>query len=654
MFHILALYFPIGNFKQNFFMKKKVIFVGALLVVSSSIFAQQEKESQIEEVSIASKKSEPVYKAGKNVQLITKKDLEKYQGQNLNEVLQQVSGVQITGNYNNNAEPKSTKIRGGKQANLLILLDGVPLKDVTGNDYTVSDLRFLALENVESIEILNGASSVLYGSNATVSVINIITNNKSSKEIEGNLSVRGGSYDTFAQSAAIKGKLENFNYQISGSNEKSEGLSAALGENFDKDGFEKQNVAARFGYADGNFDASINGGYMHHFFNFDNGAFADGTYRGNDSQYFGGLNANFKYNKGKLTFNSRYTANDRKVDDFNGVGYQDQYTYTGQNLFLELYNGYEVSENIYFTLGAQHENQNLGATSLPFGGTNLEDTLLKEDTKATNTDVFANAQFSYKEFHADAGARYTNHSKFGDHFVYSINPYFLKEKNEYFFKIGYSYSTAFIAPTLYQNYGTLPYTLPNFDLKPETNQSHEIDFSIGSKDRSKLLQISAFQRMEKDVFAYITNPDFTGNFVNVDENKVKGIEISANYAINKYVKLGGNFSYVEKDDDATMLRLPKQRVNSFVELMPFESTRLTLSQQFVSKRTDAYFDYSDFTVKNVELDQFNVFNLNINQKIINSLEVFANVGNLFNTSYTDVAGYTTKARNYTLGFDYKF
>ena len=120
------------------------------------------------------------------------------------------------------------------------------------------------------------------------------------------------------------------------------------------------------------------------------------------------------------------------------------------------------------------------------------------------------------------------------------------------------------------------------------------------------------------------------------------------------MKLGGNFSYVEKDDEATMLRLPKQRVNSFVELMPFESTRLTLSQQFLSKRTDAYFDYSDSTVKNVELDQFNVFNLNINQKIINSLQVFANVGNLFNTSYTDVAGYTTKARNYTVGLGYKF
>ena len=635
-------------------MKKKVIFVGALLVVSSSIFAQQEKESQIEEVSIASKKVEPAYKTGKNVQLISKKDLEKYQGQNLNEVLQQVAGVQITGNFNNNSEPKSTKIRGGKQANLLILLDGVPLKDVTGNDYTVLDLRFLALENVESIEILNGASSVLYGSNATVSVINIITNKNSNKKIEGNISLRGGSYNTFAQNAGIRGKLSDFNYQISGYNEKSEGLSSAIGENFDKDGFEKQNINARFGFAKNNFDASINGGFMHHFYNFDDGAFADGTYRGDDNQYFLGANANFKYNKGKITFNSRYSENERKVDDLNAGIYQDQYTYSGQNLFLELYNGYQVSDNVYFTIGAQHENQKLGAESLPYGKTILEETLSKNDTESSNTDVFANFQFNLKEFHADAGARFTDHSKFGDHCVYSINPYYLKEKNEYFLKIGYSFSTAFIAPTLYQNFGTLPYTLPNFDLKPETNQSHEIDLSLGSKDRSKLLQISVFQRMEEDVFAYKTNPDYTGNFVNVDENKVKGFEISADYAINKYVKLGGNFSFVEKDEEATTLRVPKQRVNSYVEVSPFTSTRLVLSHHFVSKRTDAYFDYSDYSVKKVDLESFNLFNLNINQKIIKNLDAFANIGNLLNTSYTDVAGYNTKGRNYMVGFNYKF
>ena len=155
-----------------------------LFVTGISQFSAQEKEEKlIPEVSIAAKAKQQLHKTGKNVQLLTSKDLEKFKGQNAAEILNQVSGYQITGNFNNGPEPKSLKIRGGKLANVLILVDGIPLKDVTGNDYNATDLRLFASENIESIEILNGASSVLYGSNATVSVINIKTK-KSSQQAQ--------------------------------------------------------------------------------------------------------------------------------------------------------------------------------------------------------------------------------------------------------------------------------------------------------------------------------------------------------------------------------------------------------------------------------------------------------------------------------------
>src|SRR5690606_15183252 len=115
-------------------------------------------------------------------------------------------GFHIVGDFNNSQEPKALKIRGGKSSNVLILLDGIPLKDVTGNDYNVSDLRLMSLENVESIEILNGASSVLYGSNATVSVINIKTNQSATKKVEVLVGARAGSFSTYAQNALVKGK----------------------------------------------------------------------------------------------------------------------------------------------------------------------------------------------------------------------------------------------------------------------------------------------------------------------------------------------------------------------------------------------------------------------------------------------------------------
>ena len=118
--------------------------------------------------------------------------------------------------------------------------------------------------------------------------------------------------------------------------------------------------------------------------------------------------------------------------------------------------------------------------------------------------------------------------------------------------------------------------------------------------------------------------------------------------------VGGNFSFAEKDNPATRLRSPKQRANAFLEILPIKNNRINISYQYTSKRNDAYYDSSSFSTKNVELEAFHLFNLNINQKITKSLDTYLNVGNVLNTSYTDVIGYTTKPRNITLGVEYKF
>lgn len=633
---------------------KKEILVGALLVASQCVFAQQ--ETGIQEVAIASKTSKPIYKLGKNVQLLSAKDLEKFKGQNLNDVLNQLVGFQITGNSNNATEPKSIKIHAGSSADVLILIDGVPLKDVTGNDYTVSDLRLIALENIESIEVLNGASSVLYGSNATVSVINIKTKKDSQKKIEGLLSARAGSFSTFAQDLTLKGKVSDFNYQVSGFNEKSEGLSSAEGVDFKKDGYEKQNFSANIGFNKNNFSINVNASYSHNLYHYDDGAFTDGDNRGEDIQKFAGLNSKYSYKNGEIHFNTRISATDRVGQSFVGNAYQDQYSYAGINFFSELFNQYSFSKHISLVAGIQYETQNMGAKSLPYGGNSLEAVLLKNDTKNNNFDAFAQANFNYSGFNLDLGIRNTNQSKFGNHLVYSINPFYLKEIDENYFKLGYSYSTAFIAPTLYQNFGSLPYTLPNFDLKPETNSSHDIDLSLGKKDQSIVFNASLFQRQEKDAFAYETVDfvTYAGKFLNVYSNKVKGFDLGFNYRINAMFNLGGNFSYVEKEKEATMLRQPKQRVNSFLEIDAFKGNKINFTHQFVSKRRDSYYDSSTFAVVGVDLKSYNLFNLNVSQTLVGNLSVFANIGNLFNASYVDVVGFTTKPRNYTVGFNYQF
>ena len=620
-----------------------------LFVTGISQFSAQEKEEKlIPEVTIAAKAKQQLHKTGKNVQLLTSKDLEKFKGQNAAEILNQVSGYQITGNFNNGPEPKSLKIRGGKLANVLILVDGIPLKDVTGNDYNATDLRLFASENIESIEILNGASSVLYGSNATVSVINIKTKKSSQQALEGRIGARIGSFETFGQNLSAQGKINQWNYQFSGSNEKSDGISAALGENFDKDGFEKQNANATVGYSTQNFNVNVNAGYQHHYYDFDNGAFEDGKYKGNDTQKFSGLNAQYSYNKGNITFNSRISQNKKELQIPVNSSYETQLNYKGKNFFNEIYNQYSFSDNINFILGISNEVQSLGSDKLPW---NFEEVKFN-DTKISNTDIYTNFNTKFLEnFHLDFGGRLTNNSEFKNHFIYSINPYYLKEFESTYYKIGFSYSTAFIAPTLYQVYGfSSAGTLPNANLKPEKNASQEIDFSFGKKDQSLVINISFYQRKEKDIISWLDLGNWTNKYQNIDENTSKGFEFVIKYKINEIINFGGNFSFNENENQEMTLRQPKQRINSFVELLPLKGSKINLSYTYTSARKDRY----SFPYIYVNNKSFNLFNLNINQKFGKNVEAFVNVNNLFNTSYTDVIGYTTKPRNITLGVEYKF
>ena len=614
----------------------------------SQLSAQEKEEKLIPEVTIATKAKQQLHKTGKNVQLLTSKDLEKFKGQNAAEILNQVSGYQITGNFNNGPEPKSLKIRGGKLANVLILVDGIPLKDVTGNDYNATDLRLFASENIESIEILNGASSVLYGSNATVSVINIKTKKSTQQVLEGRIGARIGSFGTFGQNISAQGKINQWNYQFSGSNEKSDGISAALGENFDKDGFEKQNANATVGYSTQNFNVNVNAGYQHHYYDFDNGAFEDGKYKGNDTQKFSGLNAQYSYEKGNITFNSRISQNKKELQIPVNSSYETQLNYKGKNFFNEIYNQYSFSDNINFILGISNEVQSLGSDKLPW---NFEEVKFN-DTNISNTDIYTNFNTKFLEnFHLDFGGRLTNNSEFKNHFIYSINPYYLKEFESTYYKIGFSYSTAFIAPTLYQVYGfSSAGTLPNANLKPEKNASQEIDFSFGKKDQSLVINISFYQRKEKDIISWLDLGNWTNKYQNIDENTSKGFEFVIKYKINEIINFGGNFSFNENENQEMTLRQPKQRINSFVELLPLKGSKINLSYTYTSARKDRY----SFPYIYVNNKSFNLFNLNINQKFGKNVEAFVNVNNLFNTSYVDVIGFKTKPRAFTLGIDYKF
>ena len=98
-------------------------------------------------------------------------------------------------------------LRGASVGNTLILIDGMPMYDPSSISSNF-DLNLITVDECERIEILKGAQSTLYGSDAVAGVINIFTKKgKSLKPIGGNASVNAGTYGTLRGTFGLNGSF---------------------------------------------------------------------------------------------------------------------------------------------------------------------------------------------------------------------------------------------------------------------------------------------------------------------------------------------------------------------------------------------------------------------------------------------------------------
>lgn len=121
----------------------------------------------------------PVSKNPYSVQVITKEKIDRMGAQNLAEVLQNETGIQLGQDQVLGA---SAIMQGIGGQDIKILVNGIPLIGrVNGN----IDVSQIPVSNIEQIEIIQGPMSVVYGTDALGGVINIITKTPNGKKASG-------------------------------------------------------------------------------------------------------------------------------------------------------------------------------------------------------------------------------------------------------------------------------------------------------------------------------------------------------------------------------------------------------------------------------------------------------------------------------------
>lgn len=123
-------------------------------------------------------------------QLVSKKELKAVNTVRLNGILNEQTGLITVPGF---IGGEGVQMQGLDPQYTLVLINGVPL---VGRSAGTLDLSRLTVGNIKQIEIVKGASSSLYGSEALGGVINIITDLPNKKGLEGNLDYRLGTFNS--------------------------------------------------------------------------------------------------------------------------------------------------------------------------------------------------------------------------------------------------------------------------------------------------------------------------------------------------------------------------------------------------------------------------------------------------------------------------
>ncbi|WP_036385523.1 TonB-dependent siderophore receptor [Muricauda sp. MAR_2010_75] len=617
-------------------MKKSYLWVCTAVLAGNGLSAQEQQKDSIplqtlQEVVVSDSKFELKREnSGKTVIKITAKELERNQGKTVAEIINTKSGIEIAGSRGRDGDVLGVFARGGRGKQVLVIIDGVRVSDPStfSQEY---DLRLLAPSTIASIEIIKGAASTLYGTNAATAVINITTKKASKRPIAGNFQSSAGTSQTaadqnynlgsFANSVSVNGTLDKFNYAVDFSNRYRSGLSAAVTPENEEDVFSHYSTNARLGYQfSEDFQVSVYGNQTKYNNEYDASS-AEAPNFGKNDQKRVGVSSSFGYGKGAIQLNAAYTDYETNSKDTFGES-----TTEGNNIVVDLYNKYIFADRWHTILGLNYSK---------------DKAVFSDEAEFTIVDPYANVVYiSDFGLNLNMGGRLNTHSEYGNHFVYNVNPSYVFSSSEGYVKFLGSYATSYITPNLTQLFGAFG---GNPDLEPEENRTLEggIEYAINKRFRISALY---FNRNEKNTIGYDQN--FMG--INLsDDIDANGVEIEASWLAAEKLTLDANYTFTERKGD-NAIRIPKHKANINLGYQLCETTNVTLNYAYTGERFDT--DFSTFT--DVVLESFSLVNLYLGHEVIpDKLNFFLSAENLLNEDYTEILGFTTRGRNFRIGMN---
>lgn len=627
---------------------------------------------QLDAVTVtANKVEQKLSQTGKVVTVLSDSVLQRYATQSVGELLSRQAGLQIVGANGPLGTNPDIYLRGASAGNTLILLDGLPVYDPSGTANTF-DLNLLTAGECDRIEILRGAQSTTYGSDAVAGVINIFTRRGTAsganrKPLGVTASLNYGTYQTFRGTVGVSGQTSKLSYNVQYTRLSSAGFSAATdrtgGPGFDSDGYRQNALLANLTLQlTSRLSWKLQGLTTAYQTDLDAGAFADEkdfTYRNRFDRFATGLE--YVHQRGRLVLNyglsdSRRTyVNDSTAREPGASEVYSYQEYGGRAHFIEGYHSLKFVNRGELLTGVDYRFSNTDQTyrSISSFGPYEAPPIGADTARIGQLGLYATAIVTpYRGLSVEVGGRYNRNSLYGNVSTYSINPsYLIADRVKVFVNL----SSGFRAPTLYQLFS--PYG--NKTLRPERSQSAEAGVQVFSKIRTAWVRGVYFNRQIQNVifFESLNAPPY-GRYINFDRQHDRGWEVEAQADINRLL-LTGNFTLLNgaittrtNGRDTTynnLFRRPRTQVNVTAGYRFTPRLMVSATLRSVGDRADRFFNPETFRVDNVTLKAYTTIDVYAEGKLTPQLRLYADVRNVFNEAYTDIYGYNTRRRNANAG-----
>ena len=632
----------------------------ALCFVSFSAFAQTPAaplpQGALEDVVVvANRMAEPTSKVGSSVTVITEEDIKVSQAVVISDLLATTPGLNVV-RYGGVGQPTSVFIRGAESAQTLVLIDGVALNDPSspGSGY---DFASLLTGDISRIEILRGAQSTLYGSQAIGGVISITTA-EPTKGFGGGLTAEGGSRDTGYFSGNLGSTSDDLSWRVAGNYLRSDGISA-----FDKAFGGKELDGAKIGGLSGrlNYDFSpyvqldLRGYYSHARNDFD--GYQPPTYAyGDDSEYsyttqsaeYAGLN--FKSLDGQLSNRValQFTDSYRKTFDPNAGPITETFYGIGQNKRLEYQGTWKPDSGVQAVFGLQRERSTIDSDTPAF---DFVPSPLKNH--ATIDSAYLELDYELvKGLTATAGVRYDKHDVFGGHTTgQGALAWALNDGTTI---LRASIGQGFKAPALYQLFSAYG----NQALMPEEATSWDAGIEQRRLGGRLVASATYFNRNSRNLIEFFdcftpgplcaTEP--FGYYANIARAAARGVELVFSYAPDATLNVSANYTYTDTEDRSPgsstfgnkLPRRPKSSANASVTYVWPSRLSTALALRYAGTGFDN-------AANSIELASYTLLDVRVAYPLSTHLEAYARLENATDKHYEVAYQYGTPGRGVFVG-----